>query len=77
MKIRILSVFFCWKKVDKIVDNHRDGGGNNVEELWITHKYRHCVRKWPKKLDISDFVKYNFLIHYRNVTNNTRKAKKM
>ena len=61
----------------KYVDNWTILCGFNVDELWITQKYRPEPRKWTKKLDISNFIKYNFLIHYRNVTNNTNKANKM
>ena len=50
--------------------------GMNVEELWITRKYPQSMQKWAKKLDIAAFIKYNFLIHYKNVTNKVMKAKK-
>ena len=44
------------------------GCGKNVEGLWIIWKYLQNTEKWEKKLDIGHFIKYNFLIHYKNVT---------
>lgn len=58
------------------VDNRVILCGFNVEELWITRKYPKSMQKWAKKLDIAAFIKYNFLIHYKNVTDKVMKAKK-
>ena len=43
--------------------------GIHVDKVWIKHKYRRLSVKYGKKLDIFNIIKYNFPIHYKNVTN--------